>query len=683
VATVLKKRYYPRQLSWLSFNQRVLQEAQDSKTPLLERIRFLGIFSSNLDEFMQVQFSDLRLRLSSATGDQKKKLDELFAEVTSSIAKSLDQREACYQSILKQLKKKGVRVVDTDELTTAQKRWLRDQYFKRIQPLITPIILEGKTDLKGSIRNDRLYLAVVLSKADQQQYLLVEVPTHNVPRFIEVPGKKGEQCIILVEQVIDYCLQESLELFFDFDEIAAYTFGVNRDAEFDVGAGAQRGLIEDVARGVRRRRRGAFVSFIYDRSMPDHLLSFFMSRLEINHSNALVIPSGRLHKARGLIRFPSLDHPQLLHPKIQALDHPLLSGATNLFDVVGKRDVLLCYPYHKYRNLVEFFRQASFDPAVTELQMTVYRVTKDSPLLNALVHAAANGKRVRVCVELKARFDEQNNIDWAQRLTDAGVDVLYTLPSVKVHAKLFMVTRIEKGEEVRYAHIGTGNFHEGNARVYTDFSLLTANKEITREVADVFAMIADPFHRGRFAHLLVSPLTLRRQLNRKIRDEIESALKGDKAELMIKVNNLIDREFVSLLYDASKAGVKIRIICRGMCTLIPGVKGLSENIEIISIVDRFLEHPRVFLFHAGGERQVYIASADVMSRNMDRRIEVAAPILCQRVKRTILYMLDLQWRDNVKARYINEEQDNAYVPQGRRKINRSQLTIHEYLDGRS
>jgi len=683
VATVLKKRYFPRQLSWLSFNQRVLQEAENTKTPILERMRFLGIFSSNLDEFLQVQVSDLRLRLAESKGEQKKKADGLFAQVTSSISASLEQREDCYQAIINELKKKSILVVETDELTAAQKRWLRAQYFKRIQPLITPIILQGKTDLKSSIRNDRLYLAVVLTKGDEQQYLLIEVPTHNTPRFIEVPGNKGEQCIILVEQVIDYCLEESLGPFFDFDKVAAYTFGVNRDAEFDVGAGAQRGLIEDVERGVRRRLRGAFVSFIYDRNMPDHLLSFFMSRLQINHSNALVIPSGRLHKARELTSFPSLDHPQLLHPKMQALDHPLLSDATNLFDVVRKRDVLLCYPYHKYRNLVEFFRQASFDPAVTEVQMTVYRVTEVSPLLNALVHAASNGKRVRVCIELKARFDEQNNISWAQRLTDAGVDVLYTLPSVKVHAKLFMVTRLEKGEEVRYAHIGTGNFHEGNARVYTDFSLLTANKEITREVADVFAMIDDPFHRGRFAHLLVSPLTLRRQLNRKIRDEIECALKGEKAELMIKVNNLIDREFVSLLYDASRAGVKVRIICRGMCTLVPGVKGLSENIEIISIVDRFLEHPRVFLFHARGERQLYIASADVMSRNMDRRVEVATPILCARVKRTILNILDLQWRDNVKARYIDEKQENAYVPKGRRKLNRSQLAIHEYLDGRS
>lgn len=676
------KRYIATQLSWLSFNRRVLQEAEDTRTPLLERIRFLGIFSSNLDEFIQVQVSDLKRRLSEAKGDKKLRYAQLFDQVTHEISKSLEDREACLETIASDLAEEKIVLVEKEDLTDTQKGWLWHQYRKRIQPLITPIILHERSDLKASMRDDRLYLAVVLIKGDKTQYLLVEVPTYSLARFMQLPGEGGSQCILFLEQAIEICLQESLRPFFDFDNLEAYSFGINRDADFRVGTGAQRGLIEDIERGVRRRARGAVISFIFDREMPDHLLSYFMSQLNITHSNALVIPAGRLHKAKGLIKFPSLDHPELLHPKFEALDHPALASTSNIFETVAKNDVLLYYPYHKYRNLTEFFRQASFDPAVTELQMTVYRATENSPLLNSLIYAANNGKRVRVCVELKARFDEQNNIEWAERLTDAGVDVVYTLPSVKVHAKLFMVTRREGDELVRYAHVGTGNFHEINARVYTDFSLLTANKEITREVSDVFEMMADPFHRGRYTNLLVSPLTFRRQLNRKVRDEIEAATKGEPAEIMIKVNNLIDKEFVSLLYDASKAGVKIQIICRGMCSLVPGVEGLSDNIEVISIVDRYLEHPRVFVFHAGGEHQVYLASADVMTRNMDRRIEVATPILCDKVKRTILKILDLQWRDNVKARLLNEAQDNPYVAQGRRKPLRSQLAIRDYLIGR-
>jgi polyphosphate kinase len=512
------------------------------------------------------------------------------------------------------------------------------------------------------------------------QYALVEVPTDDLPRFVQLPseGTRRKKQIIILDNIIRFCLDDLFKGFFDYDEIAAYAVKLTRDAEYDLSDQLDLSLVDKMSDGLKQRLTAMPVRFVYEREMPAAMISFLKLKLQISSYDA-IMSGGRYHNFKDFIGFPNVGRDYLENPKLPALDCRDFDGFVNAFDAITKQDILLYYPYHKFHHFTELVRQAAFDPAVSAIRINIYRVAKKSRIIHSLVDAANNGKKVTVVVELRARFDEAANIDWANVLTDAGVKVVFGVPSLKIHSKLCLITRLEQGEAVRYAHIGTGNFNEKTAKTYTDFSLLTRNPDITAEVEGVFEYIEYPYRRYKFNHLLVSPINCRRQLYRLIDNELTNAKAGLPSGITLKINNLVDRDLINRLYAAGQAGVPIQMIIRGMCALRPGVPGLSENIRVISIIDRFLEHPRVMVFHNKGNVQLYISSADWMSRNIDGRIEVGTPIYDDRLKQRILDILELQLSDTTKARVIDAEQQNLYVNRGNRRKIRSQVATYDYL----
>lgn len=512
------------------------------------------------------------------------------------------------------------------------------------------------------------------------QYALVEVPTDDLPRFFQLPpeGTRRKKQIIILDNVIRFCLDEIFKGFFDYDEIAAYAVKLTRDAEYDLSDQLDLSLVDKMSDGLKQRLTAMPVRFVYEREMPAAMISFLKLKLQISSYDA-IMPGGRYHNFKDFIGFPNVGRDYLENPKLPALDCRDFDGFVNAFDAITKQDILLYYPYHKFHHFTELVRQAAFDPAVSAIRINIYRVAKKSRIIHSLIDAANNGKKVTVVVELRARFDEAANIDWANILTDAGVKVVFGVPSLKIHSKLCLITRHENGEAVRYAHIGTGNFNEKTAKIYTDFSLLTRNPDITAEVEGVFEYIEYPYKRYKFNHLLVSPINSRRQLYRLIDNELSNAKAGQPSGIILKINNLVDKDLINRLYAAGQAGVPIQMIIRGMCALRPGVPGLSDNIKVISIIDRFLEHPRVMVFHNKGNPQLYISSADWMSRNIDGRIEVGTPIYDERLKQRIMDILELQLSDTCKARVIDADQQNEYVKRGNRRKIRSQVAIYDYL----
>lgn len=453
---------------------------------------------------------------------------------------------------------------------------------------------------------------------------------------------------------------------------------MTRDAEYDLSHEVEYSLLEQMSEGLSQRLSAMPVRFVYEREMPSEMLKFLCDKLKISHYDSL-LPGSRYHNFKDFIGFPNLGRDYLENKPLPPMRCADFEGYANSFDAIRDKDILLYYPYHQFDHITELVRQASFDPKVISIKINIYRVAKDSRLMNSLVDAVHNGKRVVVVVELQARFDEEANIEWSKILTEAGVQVIFGVPGMKIHSKLLLISRKEGDEFVRYAHIGTGNFHEKTARIYTDFALLTADKELTNEVRNVFGYIENPFRPVKFNHLIVSPRNSRTQLYRIIDSEIANAKAGKKAQIKLKVNNLVDKGLINKLYGASAAGVKVDMIIRGMCSLVPGVEGVSDNIRIISIVDRYLEHPRVIITHNDGDPQVWISSADWMTRNIDYRIEVATPIRDTRLKQRIIDIINIQFTDTVKARLIDKEMSNTYVDRGNKKKVRSQIAIYDYL----
>lgn len=453
---------------------------------------------------------------------------------------------------------------------------------------------------------------------------------------------------------------------------------MTRDAEYDLATEMESSLLEMMSSTLKQRLTAEPVRFVYQRDMPDEMVALLRSKLGLSNNDS-VIAGGRYHNFKDFINFPNEGSKFLLNKVIPRLRHVWFDNFRNGFDAIRERDVLLYYPYHTFEHVLELLRQASFDPSVISIKINIYRVAKDSRIIDSMIHAAHNGKRVTVVVELQARFDEAANIHWAKRLTEAGVHVIFSAPGLKIHAKLFIISRLENGEIIRYAHIGTGNFNEKTARLYTDYSLLTANTEITNEVRRVFSFIENPYRPVTFEHLMVSPQNSRILLNQLITNEIHSAQAGHPAGITLKVNNLVDEELVNRLYDASEAGVKVRLLVRGMCSLVPNQPGFSENIQVTSIVDRFLEHDRVYVFTNKGDEKIFLSSADWMTRNLDYRIEVAVALLDPQLKQRVLDILDIQFNDTVKARYIDKDLTNSYVPRGNKRKIRSQLAVYEYI----
>ncbi|ELA8176424.1 polyphosphate kinase 1 [Vibrio alginolyticus] len=676
-----EKLYIEKELSWLSFNERVLQEAADKTVPLIERIRFLGIFSNNLDEFYKVRFADVKRRIliSQERGgsDSPKRL---LTKMQSKALKLNEQFDELYSELIREMARRRIFLVNEQQLDESQQKWIAKYFRREVMPHITPLLMKDEIDVLQFLKDEYAYIAVELRKEEHYQYALIEIPTDHLPRFVMVPEQKGKRrkTIILLDNIIRHCLDELFKGFFDYDELSGYAMKMTRDAEYDLRNEIEYSLLEQMSEGVNQRLTAKPVRFVYERDMPPQMLEFLCNKLNISNYDNL-IPGGRYHNFKDFIAFPNVGREYLENKPLPPMKCADFEGYANSFDAIKAKDILLYYPYHTFDHISELVRQASFDPKVLSIKINIYRVAKDSRLMNSLIDAVHNGKNVTVVVELQARFDEEANIEWSKVLTEAGVHVIFGAPGLKIHSKLLMISRREGEEIIRYAHIGTGNFHEKTARIYTDFSLLTADQEITNEVRNVFGYIENPYRPVKFNHLMVSPRNSRTQIYRLIDNEIANAKLGKKAALTIKVNNLVDKGIVNKLYGASTAGVKINMIIRGMCSLVPGIEGISDNIRIISIVDRFLEHPRVVITHNDGDPQVYISSADWMTRNIDHRIEVATPVRDPRLKQRIIDITNIHFTDTVKARFIDKEMSNAYVPRGNRKKVRSQIAIYDYL----
>ncbi|HAT8541496.1 polyphosphate kinase 1 [Vibrio vulnificus] len=675
------KFYIEKELSWLSFNERVLQEAADKTVPLIERIRFLGIFSNNLDEFYKVRFSDVKRRIlinREQGGNDISK--HLLSKMQSKALKLNERFDELYNELIRDMARRHIFLVNESQLDEAQQKWIIKYFQKEVLPHITPLMLTDEIDVLQFLKDEYAYIAVELKQQEQAKYALLEIPTDHLPRFIMVPEQKGKRkkTIILLDNIIRFCLNDIFRGFFDYDELNGYAMKMTRDAEYDLRHEVEYSLLEQMSEGLSQRLTALPVRFVYERDMPEDMLKYLCYKLKISHYDSL-IPGGRYHNFKDFIAFPNVGRDYLENKPLPPLACADFEGYANAFDAIRNQDILLHYPYHSFEHITELVRQASFDPKVVSIKINVYRVAKNSRLMNSLIDAVHNGKRVTVVVELQARFDEEANIEWSKLLTDAGVHVIFGVPGMKIHAKLLLITRREEQGFIRYAHIGTGNFHERTARIYTDFSLLTADQELAAEVRGVFSYIMNPFRPIKFRHLIVSPRNSRSQLYRLLDREIHNAQAGKKASITLKVNNLVDKGLISKLYAASSAGVKIRMIIRGMCSLVPGLEGISENIEIISIIDRFLEHPRVLVVHNDGDPQVFISSADWMERNIDNRIEVMSPVRDARIKQRIIDILSIQFTDTVKARRIDKEMSNNYVERGNRKKIRSQIAIYDYL----
>ncbi|MDY4378175.1 polyphosphate kinase 1 [Pectobacterium brasiliense] len=675
------KLYIEKELSWLSFNERVLQEAADKSNPLIERMRFLGIYSSNLDEFYKVRFADLKRRiLINEEQGLDGNLRHLLGKIQARVLKTDQIFDSLYNELLLEMARNQIFLVNERQVSPNQQEWLREYFRQYLRPHITPILIFNETNLVEFLKDNYTYLAVEIIRGDEISYALLEIPSDKIPRFVNLPAEapRRRKTMILIDNILRYCLDDIFKGFFDYDALNAYSMKMTRDAEYDLVTEMESSLLELMSSSLKQRLTAEPVRFVYQRDMPDAMVAMLQEKLGISSFDS-VIPGGRYHNFKDFISFPNVGRANLVNKPLPRLRHTGFNNFRNGFDAIRERDVLLYYPYHTFEHVLELLRQASFDPNVLSIKINIYRVAKDSRIINSMIHAAHNGKKVTVVVELQARFDEEANIHWAKRLTEAGVHVIFSVPGLKIHAKLFLISRREGENIVRYAHIGTGNFNEKTARLYTDYSLLTADERITNEVRRVFNFIENPYRPVSFEHLLVSPQNSRDKLYQLIDTEIENALANRDAGITLKVNNLVDKGLAEKLYQASSAGVKINLLVRGMCSLIPNLPGISENIQVISILDRYLEHDRVYVFNNGGDKKVYLSSADWMTRNIDYRIEVAVEILDPILKNRVLETLDILFSDTVKARVIDKESSNRYVSRGNRRKVRAQNAIYDYI----
>jgi polyphosphate kinase len=673
-----------REISWLHFNERVLQEAMDPTVPIIERLRFLGIYSNNRDEFFRVRVATVK-RLIQMNVVREEKLDfdpeKLLSEILENVERQEKKFNQTYNELIEVLRKENIYFVNEKQLTPKQSEFVQQYFIENIRPLLFPIILNNLKS-PDALRDNSIYLAIWVrdsSKKVDDLYALVHVPTDQVSRFVILneDSANNEKYIILLDDVIRHSIGDIFKPF-GYDTFDAYTIKLTRDAELDIDNDIKKSFIELMAESIKKRKKGEPVRFVYDNQIPETFLKKLLRKLKISETDHLR-GGGRYHNFKDFMSFPSLGSKKLVYKKLPPIPHPDLSKDTSILKAIRKNDILLHFPYHSFQHIVDLLREASIDPNVRAIKMTFYRAARHSNVINALINAARNGKYVTVFLEIQARFDEANNIYWTERLREEGVKIIKALPGFKVHAKLLLIRRKENGENKYYANISTGNFNEKTAFVYTDDSLLTCNQEIAREVNELFHLIESPYNPSKFKHLLVSPFYLRDLIIKMINQEIKNAKAGKEAWIKIKINNLVDEKVVKKLYQASQAGVKIEMIVRGICVLVPGVKGLSENIKAISIVDKYLEHSRIYIFANDGNTKYYFSSADWMIRNFDHRFEAATPVYDKKLQKEIMDIFKLQFNDNVKARLVNSEPVNSYQKTGSNKKLRSQFAIYDYL----
>lgn len=686
---VKQKRIINREISWLSFNHRVLQEAADTSLPLMERIKFLGIFSNNLDEFFKVRVATVK-RMMDYDRDVSRDMREMIGDKPKKVLKQIQktvislqsQFQQIYQEIISELQKENIYIINEKQLTSSQADFVKTYFEEEVRPVLSVIMLHN---IEGFpyLKDKAIYLATKLTGREASvatEYALIEIPG-NISRFLVLPTDGKNKYLIILDDVIRFCLSDVFTIF-HFDKFEAYTIKITRDAELDVDNDLSQSFLEKISKSVSRRNKGQPVRFVYDRSIPEDLFSYIKTEMDLDDDDNL-IPGGRYHNFRDFMDFPDFGMPHLTNTPPAPLAHNRIKPNNSILDVISEKDILLHYPYQRFMDFINLLREAAIDPRVGSIKITLYRVARNSKVINALINAARNGKDVTVIIELQARFDEKANIYWSKKMEEVGVRVLFGIRGLKVHCKLLLISRREGRSLINYAGISTGNFHEGNAKVYSDTTLLTKDKRISSEVKKVFLFFDNTFKTFSYKSLFLSPNYARRRIIALIDNEIKNKELGRDAWIIVKTNSLVDRDMIKKLYQASNSGVEIRLIVRGICSIIPGEPGLSENIRGISIVDTFLEHSRIFVFCNNNRELYYISSADWMSRNLDHRIEVTCPVYDTDLQDELKTQLELQWKDNVKARVLNREQDNRYRSDKNVKKIRSQHEFYKYLKRKS
>ena len=674
----MKNKYLNREISWLDFNARVLQEASDIKVPIIERLRFLGIFSNNLDEFFQVRYATVkRIAESGVEKDngKNKKAINLLDQITNKVIRLQTKSSKILDSIQLSLKKEGIYFINENEVNESQKEFLKDFFLRKISPALVTIILSKKK--KYDFTDNKAFLIAKMSfKKQDNIHAIVEIP-ENISRFVVLPKISKKQYIMLIDDIIRYHLKIIFS-YYNYEKIDTHMVKITRDAEMDIDdIDLSKSYIKKISEYVNKRKYSNPVRLVYDKDISKSTLDFIIKKLKVT-SNDSLIPGARYHQRRDYMDFPDLSRQDLMYEQKKALNILNFHIEANLLTQISKKDFLMYTPYHSFSYLVAFLRQSAIDPNVKSIKITLYRLSKNSNVISALINAAKNGKKVLVQIELQARFDEENNIRVSEMLEAAGVELIFGVKGLKVHSKICLIERRENNKKKFYGFISTGNFNESTAKVYTDYTLFTANQSILKDVSKVFEFLKVNYKIQKYKHLIVSPHYTSSMLFSMIDNEIENSKKGKKSGIILKLNSLTSYKFVDKLYEANNSGVKIKLIIRGICCLIPNLKNLSENIEVISVVDKYLEHPRVYIFENGGDKKVYISSADLMTRNLDNRVEVACPIYQKDLKKQVIDTIKISLNDNVKSRLINLNKQNEFVENKNKKI-RSQWDTYDYF----
>ncbi len=679
-----RKNTIVRDISWLSFNERVLQEAEDESVPLRERIRFLGIFSNNLDEFFRVRVAGLK-RMVSLGSKAKMHLEHspvaILEEIQEKVIIQQKNFDRIWNDLLRELRKQKIFLVSDRQLNNKQKQFVNKYFNEEVRSNIVPLMIEN-IQAFPMLNDKSIYLACRLSRKDKGipgQFALVSVPARRLPRFVILPSRQNEHHIILLEDIIRFCLPQIFS-FFGYDTFTGHIIKVTRDAEIDIDSDISTTLIQKIEKGLKSRKQGKPVRFVFDRDIDPSLLTYLVRRLGLSKTDN-IIPGGSIHNFKDFMDFPESVFAQRSARK-RPFNHPMLQTAKRVTDVVLEKDLLLNFPYHSFDSVIDLLREAAIDPDVTVIKITAYRLAPRSKIINALTNAVRNGKQVTVMLELRARFDEEANLEWKEELEEAGVKVLIGVPNMKVHAKLCLIRKRVGQTTTHYGFVSTGNLNEKTAGLYGDHCLLTSDRNIMADVNRIFNYLEQPAKRINMLKacktLLVSPTGMRRQLLQLIQTEIRAARAKKPASILLKLNSLSDELLIEKLYEAAKAGVEIQLIIRGICCMLTENKKFKK-IQAISIVDEYLEHARVLVFHHGGKEKVYISSADWMVRNIDHRIEAACPVTAPELQQEIKELLRIQLNDNIKARILDNDLDNQYVnPRNTRKV-RSQVEIYNYL----
>jgi polyphosphate kinase len=682
--------YIDREKSWLTFNARVLQEANDENVPLLDRLRFLGIFSNNLDEFFRVRYAAIR-RMSHESTESEKilgvKAEELLKEITEIVIEQQSDSLRILNEIEKKLELQNIFMINENDISKEQEKFIHDYFIQKVSPALVTIMLNDLEEFP-LLKDTSGYLAVKLvmngsqlfnDKAKEIRYAVVEIP-NTINRFLVLPSSSEKQYIILLDDVIRYNLNNIFNIF-DYESISAHMIKITRDAQLEFDSDLSKSLIEKISSSVKDRRVGEPVRFVYDQAIGKDTLDFFLRGMHIDSSDS-IIPGGRYHNRRDYMSFPNLGRYDLLYKENIPLPISGLSLEGSILEKIKKKDYLLYAPYQSFSYIIKFLREAALDPKVVSIKITLYRLAKNSQIVSSLINAAKNGKKVTVQIELQARFDEESNISYSEQMQTEGIELIFGVKGLKVHSKICVIERIEDSKIKRYGLISTGNFNENSAKIYTDVTVFTSNNEILKDASKVFDFFDVNYRVHRYKHLIVSPHYTRGKFNKLIEREISNALLGKEAFIKLKMNSISDFKMTDKLYEASNAGVKIQLIIRGICCLIPGIKGLSENIEAISIVDNYLEHSRVYIFANDGNPDVFISSADFMTRNLDARVEVTCPIYDKDIKKELIETFEIGWKANVKARIHSIDLANKYRRRGDEKPFRAQLEMYNYYQNK-